>query len=289
MLRIRGRYSLATPGAPLAEARHRRRTAAPATPAAMATNVAANAEPAKAVVPAKLIVVVPYRDRAANLALLVPALHQHLADIERRIVVVEQAGNEVFNKGRLMNAGFDLHRDEDAYFCFHDVDLLPENAACDYTYPATPTHVSLYCSQHDYRTPYANIFGGVVLFNRRDFVRVNGYSNGYWGWGYEDDDIARRARQRGLAIAHRQGRYTSLSHGHTWKSDDASRRNHARLWSGYPYIADGLSSLRYQLLDVSEGAGYTRYLVDIGAPDGTPPGRGREPGWRPAPGPRGGR
>jgi hypothetical protein len=214
-------------------------------------------------------VIIPYRDRAENLARLVPALHAHLAAVDHRIAVVEQAGDGVFNKGRLLNAGFDLHRAEQAYFCFHDVDLLPENEACNYSYPTTPTHVSKYCSQFDYAVPYSGIFGGVVLFNRRDFLRVNGYSNEYWGWGCEDDDIARRIAKRGLAIARREGRYASQPHARGWNQEatpDAYRRNRARLRSAYPYVRDGLTSLAYTLAGRFDEPGYVRYLVDVGAP-----------------------
>ena len=29
-----------------------------------------------------------------------------------------------------------------------------------------------------------------------DFVVVNGYSNNYWGWGYEDDDLLFRCKEK---------------------------------------------------------------------------------------------
>jgi glycosyl transferase family 7 (putative galactosyltransferase) len=244
-LRIHARYSRGVASAP-------RRHAPP--PAASAAS-------------ARLIVIIPYRDRAQNLARLVPALHAHLERVDHRVVVVEQAGDGVFNKGRLLNAGFDLHKHEDAYFCFHDVDLLPENADCDYAYPVTPTHVSRYCSQFDYQVPYERIFGGVVLFNRRDFARVNGYSNAYWGWGCEDDDMAQRIAHHGLAVGRRQGRYLSLPHAHGWNQEavpDAYRRNRARLRKRYSYVHDGLTTLQYKVAAVTQEAGYVRYVIDVG-------------------------
>jgi hypothetical protein len=253
MLRIRGRYSTS--------AAHRAAPAGEPGPTSGPTG--------RASVARKLVVVIPYRDRAENLQKIVPALHAHLTRKEHRIVVVEQAGNGVFNKGRLLNTGFALHREENAYFCFHDVDLLPESEACDYSYPNRPTHLSKYCSQFDYAVPYARIFGGVVLFNRRDFIRVNGYSNEYWGWGCEDDDIARRIERRGLTIARREGRYTSLPHTRGWNQEstpDAYRRNRARLRGKYLYGEDGLTSLRCPVLEVREEAGFSRYLVDVGSP-----------------------
>ena len=34
----------------------------------------------------------------------------------------------------------------------------------------------------------------------QDFVKVNGFSNRFWGWGGEDDDIRRRIRRAKLKL-----------------------------------------------------------------------------------------
>jgi len=36
--------------------------------------------------------------------------------------------------------------------------------------------------------------GGVVAFSKHQFEKVNGFSNQFWGWGGEDDDLALRVR-----------------------------------------------------------------------------------------------
>ena len=35
----------------------------------------------------------------------------------------------------------------------------------------------------------------MTLFPINDFLKVNGYSNNYWGWGYEDDDLLFRCKE----------------------------------------------------------------------------------------------
>jgi len=42
------------------------------------------------------------------------------------------------------------------------------------------------------RVPYDGIFGGVTAFRRRHFELVNGFSNQFYGWGGEDDDMYNR-------------------------------------------------------------------------------------------------
>ena len=43
-----------------------------------------------------------------------------------------------------------------------------------------------------FRLPYASIFGGVGSFTKEQFENINGFSNKFWGWGGEDDDLYRR-------------------------------------------------------------------------------------------------
>ena len=40
--------------------------------------------------------------------------------------------------------------------------------------------------------PYQDIFGGATAFTGPHFRLVNGFSNQYYGWGGEDDDIFKR-------------------------------------------------------------------------------------------------
>ena len=36
------------------------------------------------------------------------------------------------------------------------------------------------------------IFGGATAFTAAQFEKANGHSNKFYGWGGEDDDLARR-------------------------------------------------------------------------------------------------
>jgi len=50
------------------------------------------------------------------------------------------------------------------------------------------------------------------MFNKADFLKVNGYSNDYWGWGFEDSDLRLRCLAAKLGIKRRDGTYQALKH-----------------------------------------------------------------------------
>ena len=40
-----------------------------------------------------------------------------------------------------------------------------------------------------YRLPYKTYVGGVVSLKEATYMNINGFSNLYFGWGGEDDDL----------------------------------------------------------------------------------------------------
>ena len=51
-----------------------------------------------------------------------------------------------------------------------------------------------------YKLPYKTYFGGVSAISVEHFKLVNGFSNQFWGWGAEDDDMAKRLRINSLNV-----------------------------------------------------------------------------------------
>jgi hypothetical protein len=151
----------------------------------------------------RIAIIVPFRDREKHLAEFIPCLQAHMEGMAQpfKLFVVHQADRRPFNRGALKNAGFELARKEGfEWMAFHDVDYLPEGPSCDYSMPKDkPIHLASCISNSDYRQFYISFFGGVVLFTVDQFVRVNGYSNDYRGWGGEDDDLFSRMVKVGLA------------------------------------------------------------------------------------------
>ena len=47
---------------------------------------------------------------------------------------------------------------------------------------------------------FSEIFGGASAMTPAQFRMVNGFSNQYWGWGGEDDDMYKRIDKNKLKI-----------------------------------------------------------------------------------------
>lgn len=142
----------------------------------------------------KLGIVVPYRNRPEQLKIFREEISKYLYDrnIHHEVIVVEQKDDKAFNRGLLCNWGFRKAIWAGcSYVAFHDVDLIPESV--DYSYPESPTHlISDLGSKEVNDELFYDYFGGVTMFNVKDFEKINGFSNDYWGWGFEDDDLFQR-------------------------------------------------------------------------------------------------
>lgn len=170
----------------------------------------------------RLLVIVPYRDREEHLPVFAPYLAETLAaqNVNYCCVVVEQSPGKLFNRGLLCNIGFAAFAAAADYVCIHDVDLIGENF--DYTYSPVVTHLSAMARYHDYKEYYARCLGGVVLFPKTAYIKVNGFSNEYWGWGCEDDDLRLRCDVAELTVARRPGKFYSLPHERIASKDRAA-------------------------------------------------------------------
>jgi len=150
----------------------------------------------------KLAIIVPYRDRQDHLDVFVPHMHAFLKDkgIDYTIFIAEQSDDRPFNYGKLCNVVTKEVGEEYTYFAFHDIDMLPISDDCDYSYPDEPTHLATNVEAHENKLPYPQYFGGVVLINREDFKKANGYSNEYWGYGFQDLDLLYRLQRSGAYL-----------------------------------------------------------------------------------------
>ena len=80
----------------------------------------------------------------------------------------------------------------------------------------------------NYTLPYPKIFGGATAMTPEHFRRVNGYSNQFWGWGGEDDDMWSRVHFHGLVVLRRNtGMYRMIKH----ESAEGTHLENGERWS----------------------------------------------------------
>ncbi|CAH2092733.1 unnamed protein product [Euphydryas editha] len=217
----------------------------------------------------KVAIIVPYRDRQQHLAIFLNHMHPFLMkqQIQYGIFIIEQQGTSDFNRAKLMNVGFvesqKLKTGGWQCFIFHDIDLLPLDTRNMYSCPRQPRHMSAAIDKLQFKLPYEDLFGGVSALTLEQFTKVNGFSNKYWGWGGEDDDMSYRLRKMNYHIARYKmsiARYAMLDHK---KSAPNPKRYQLLSQTSKTFHKDGLSTLEYEVVSMTRHHLYTHIVANI--------------------------
>ncbi|XP_012687594.1 beta-1,4-galactosyltransferase 5 [Clupea harengus] len=216
----------------------------------------------------KVAILVPFRNRHEHL----PILFRHLIPILQRqrlqfaFYVIEQMGNEPFNRAMLFNVGFKEAMKDMDWDCmvFHDVDHIMENDRNYYGCGEMPRHFAVKLNKYSYMLPYPEFFGGVSGLTVEQYRQINGFPNAFWGWGGEDDDLWNRVQYAGYSVsrpAGEMGRYMSIQHHHRGEVQFLGRYTLLRR-SKERQSLDGLNNLHYSPL-VSRRTLYTNVSVSL--------------------------
>lgn len=112
-------------------------------------------------------------------------------------------------------------------------------------------------------------FGAVFAISIGDFRLVNGFSNAYWGWGKEDEDLFWRLIDANLTVTRTfqeqpflmdRTRYTMLGH-----EPDTPNPNRQKLFKEATRRVhkDGLKQLKYRRLKLEFKPLFTHILVEV--------------------------
>lgn len=148
------------------------------------------------------IIIVPYRNRAAHLAQFLSHMAIHYPELP--ICVVEQIVDKPFNRGKLLNVGF-LENPSYRHYIFHDVDMLPVNAAYLTKYNVTV----LQLARSDIQL--FGYLGGVTRFGRYVFKEAGGYHNDYFHRA-EDNEMRFNLKRLGINVIEKPQTFTMLDH-----------------------------------------------------------------------------
>ncbi|XP_043929042.1 beta-1,4-galactosyltransferase 4 [Protopterus annectens] len=222
----------------------------------------------------RVAILIPFRNREKHLLYLLQYLHPFLQRqlLEYGIYIINQAGTGLFNRAKLLNIGYMEALKDYSWDCFifHDVDLIPENDFNLYLCDNEPKHLVVGRNSTGYRLRYRGYFGGATALTRDQFSLVNGFSNKYWGWGGEDDDLMTRVRLQNMRVVRPSldiARYTMVFH----KRDSGNEVNPNRMKTlartEHLWKKDGLNSCTYELLKTEFSPLYINITVNIGSPE----------------------
>lgn len=195
------------------------------------------------------------------------------------IVIVEQEQGKLFNLAKLINVGFDYCKKSLPYnttdvIVFHPIDAIPLSGS----YEVPENSCVMYC-EHDQGMIDRgdHIAGKAHGFRNNVFERVNGYSNEYWGWGHEDDDMIIRLNVNNIPIfgtffnfdflmEHQGG--TQMRNNvdkpvHDISNWSKSDEIYMKMKQDKNFSTSGLNNLSYALLDKKENENIFHIIVSI--------------------------
>jgi beta-1,4-galactosyltransferase 4 len=194
-----------------------------------------------------MTIIIPYRNRPEHLAQFVPHMRAYLPYV--KIVVVEQADDKPFNRGRLINIGY-LEAKPD-YFVAHDVDMLP----IEVDYSPNPGVTQLAGSKIQLR----DYLGGVTMFEPTTFEKVGGYHNDYFHRA-EDNELRFNLQRLKIPVLEVHGEFKELPHARKTPEFISA------LWykAQQPRtIQNQLGICRYEVVERKEYANYEHIKVTL--------------------------
>ena len=166
-----------------------------------------------------IIIIVPYRDRAAQRCAFMRIMPYILEKKNYEIYFIHQRDRRPFNRGAMKNLGF-LHaknkygtKCKNINIVFHDIDIIPWWQG-QFSY-----ETKLNIVNHFYGFEFA--LGGILAIKGLDFDKINGFPN-IWTWGLEDNVLQKRCYNYGVHITRNE-----------FVSIDKNNKNIISLWHGW--------------------------------------------------------
>jgi hypothetical protein len=155
----------------------------------------------------RVAVVVPYRSRPVQLKNTTLGLFKFLKKnpVDATVIVAQQLDTDIpFNKGVLMNLAASYAIQEGYHsIIFNDVDVYPvwpaSHKHLGYGFAQTPNYLPVKQARIILK-PRQKTAGCIFGTSLDVYTQVNGHSNQYWGWGYEDMDFYKRMASRNVKI-----------------------------------------------------------------------------------------
>lgn len=148
--------------------------------------------------PYDIVIIVPCRKRKSYWEVFKKEMRKYLKKQGLKpLFIIAQNTESKFNRGKSLNLGLKFvskHFPKNTTIVTQDVDIIPRHNV-DYSNPNEPMS-----------TWFLN--AGGLKGKLSDFIKINGYSNEYFGWGEEDSDMYDRFRAMGVNYIWWPGKHT---------------------------------------------------------------------------------
>ena len=167
--------------------------------------------------------------------------------------------NEIDYDGRVLRSAECLAKKYDI-IATHDVDMLPDNYLLQYYLhiPKHPLHIAHPGSSVKYS--YDKYIGGINVYSAKQYKKLNGFPNTFWGWGGEDDALYERITANNMLIVRpNKGKIKELEHKsfHKQKEYTNTKKWENRVHDVKHWKKNGLSNLEYNVTSVKKSRWYT--------------------------------
>lgn len=211
---------------------------------------------------------IPYRDRKKQLEKLLPSLNKKFKNFNYEIKIIEQIDDKPFNLAKLTNIGFSIFLKKEKNFnwtyIFQPVDCYP----IEVDYNIYDNDI-VYHFDKSYSLDWAKAF----CYKPESFIKINGYTNEYWGWGGEDSELILKSKIYSLKCEKRISNFCreddvdhELTEEFRQSRRDSNLENLRKLnrYNMENFIHEGLNSLYYKLQNTIEINDFTKiYQVNL--------------------------
>ena len=162
-----------------------------------------------------LLIVVPYRNREEHFKGFLENSPRYFnqQNFTYDILICELAQQGDWNAGLSCNSliNFISSERQYKYLYIHHVDVWPMSGQWEF-----PLDRQVFHNLGDY---------GSCLMKMEDFLTIGGYSNSFWGWGGEDNDLYNKFRNKGFRVIDKSDsivKYETKHQGHERKFNGAN-------------------------------------------------------------------
>tara|TARA_B100001094_G_C18085681_1_gene747612 strand:+ start:104 stop:775 length:672 start_codon:yes stop_codon:yes gene_type:complete len=200
------------------------------------------------------IVLIPYRDREYHLNYFIktlPLFKEHLPN--SKVVVIEQNKGKLFNRGKILNVGFNEYKNCE-YYITHDIDIIPDKQIICNIYNMKKDIISIW-------NPHKFSLGGIIKIKKDIIYDINGFPNYIWGWGIEDRALYFRSiiKNYNIYVNNNKLNFTYLNHKSNVEKYKNDKLKISNIWS--ENNINSLNELQQNELIMNSGLNNLEYKI----------------------------